>query len=233
MRHHGRAEDAERHQQRRGIRNRRRHRPQSHRAPVGLGEKDRVDEAQGDRRDQRHHHRLDLAEAEVDEQQQQQHVEPGDKHAPHQRQPKQQVERHRRADHLGQIAGDDRDLAQQPQRHRDGPRIIVAARLREVAPRHDAEPSAQDLQEDRHQVRREDDPQQTVAELAPTSEIGPPIARVHIADRDQEPRPGKAQPLPPARTPRIARRPYLERAVRLGQRRRQVWRRGSVGQCGH
>ena len=64
--------------------------------------------------------RLDVAEAAVLQRQHDQHVERGEAHAPEQRKPEEQVERDRRAEHLGQVAGRDRDLAQHPEHDRRG-----------------------------------------------------------------------------------------------------------------
>ena len=87
-------------------------------------------------------------------------------HADLERNAEQQIEPDRGADHLGEIGGADRDLGQQPQRHRTRARKRVAAGLREVAPGGDAEPRAQRLQQDRHHVGQQRDGQQRVAELA-------------------------------------------------------------------
>ena len=64
-------------------------------------------------------------------------------------------------------------------------RVIVAARLRQVAARRHAEPHAQRLQQDRHQIRNQDDAEQRVAELRSAGDVGRPIAGIHVADRDK------------------------------------------------
>ena len=56
------------------------------------------------------------------------------------------------AEHLGQVAGGDGDLAQHPEREATGARVVVAAGLRQVAAGDDAEPRAERLQQDGHQV---------------------------------------------------------------------------------
>ena len=47
------------------------------------------------------------------------HVERGDGDAPDQRDAEQQIERDRGADHLGEVAGGDRDLAEDPEHEAD------------------------------------------------------------------------------------------------------------------
>ena len=79
----------------------------------------------------------------------------------------------------------------------DRPRVAVAAGLREVAAAGDAEPRRQRLQQDRHQVRDHDDAEQRVAEPGAAGEVGRPVARVHVADRDQVARAGEREQLAP------------------------------------
>ena len=59
----------------------------------------------------------------------------------------------------------------------DRPRIGGAAGLRQIAIGGDAEPRRERLQQDRHQVRQQDDRQQRVTELRAAREIGRPVAR--------------------------------------------------------
>ena len=126
-----------------------------------------------------------------------QHVERREADAPDQRQAEEQVERDGRADDLGQIARRDRDLAEDPQHDRDRLRVAVAAGLREVASAGDAEAHGERLQQDRHQVRDQDDAEQRVAVARAAGEVGRPVARVHVADRHQIARAGKRKQLPP------------------------------------
>ena len=67
----------------------------------------------------------------------------------------------------------------------DGPRVGVAAGLRQVAPAGDAEARRERLQQDRHQVRHHDHAEQRVAEARAAGEVGGPVARVHVADGHQ------------------------------------------------
>ena len=118
VRHHRRAEDADRDVEHVGVAQdlgardeaERRRRPASGRASQSSTAND---PAISD--DQRDDQRLDVAEAAVLQEQHDQHVERGQADAPDQRQAEEQVERDGRADHFGQIAGGDRDLAEQPE----------------------------------------------------------------------------------------------------------------------
>ena len=42
-----------------------------------------------------------------------------------------------------------------------------------------------------------DDPEQAVLELRAALQIGAPVARVHVADADEQRRPGERPPVPP------------------------------------
>ena len=57
----------------------------------------------------------------------------GDDDADLERDAEQEVEADRRADHLGEVGGDDRDLGEEPEPIGDRPRKGVAAGLGEVA----------------------------------------------------------------------------------------------------
>ena len=127
---------------------------------------------------------FEIAEALVHQQQHQEGVERGDQRAADQRDAEQKVERDGGADDLGEVAGDHGEFAGHPQGVGDGLGIIGAAGLGEVAAGGDAEAGGQRLQEDRHQVGQHDDEKQRVAELGAASEVGGPVAGIHIADGD-------------------------------------------------
>ena len=74
---------------------------------------------------------------------------------------------------------------------------MIAAGLRQIASRGDAELDAQMLEQDRHEIGDHDDGQQRVAELRAARQIGRPVARIHVADRDEEARAGESQQLSP------------------------------------
>ena len=117
---------------------------------------------------------------------------------------KKEVERHGAAQHLGQVAGRDGDLAQaaswasassrDKSRGRPGPGPCPVTM---------PEPGGDDLHDDRHEARQGDDPQQIVAVCRPSLEVGSPVAGVHVADADEE---GRAR-----RRPAIAARSRLRR----------------------
>ena len=89
-------------------------------------------------------------------------------------------------------------ISQRIQRTMRGrPRVAVAAGLGEVASAGDAEARGQRLQQDRHQVGDHDDAEQRVAEARAAGEVGGPVARVHVADRDQVARAGEGEQLAP------------------------------------
>ncbi len=147
--------------------------------------------------DQRDDQRFDVAEAAVLQVEHDEHVERGEADAPDERQAEQQVERDGGADHFGQVAGGDGDLAEDPQNDGGRPRVAVAAGLGEVAAAGDAEPRGERLQQDRHQVGDHDDAEQRVAEARAAGEVGGPVARVHVADGDQVAGAGKGEQLAP------------------------------------
>ena len=53
------------------------------------------------------------------------------------------------------------------------------------------------LEQDRHEIRNQDDGQQRVAKLRAAREIGRPVARVHVADRDEKAGAGEGEQLAP------------------------------------
>ncbi len=147
--------------------------------------------------DERDDERLDVAEAAVLQEQDDEHVERRQDHAPDQRQVEQQVQRDGGADHFREVARGDGDFAQQPQEDGDRPRVAVAAGLREVAAAGDAEPGGERLQQDRHQVGNHDHAEQRVAVARAAGEVSCPVAGIHVADGDQVAGPGKGEHLSP------------------------------------
>ena len=154
-------------------------------------------EAHGDGGHERDDDGFGVAEALVLQHEQQQHVERGQADAHRHRDAEQQVEGQGAAQQLREVARDDRNFAEDPQRDRNRLRVVIAARLRQVAAGGDAQPHAQRLQQDGHQVGDEDHAEQRVAELRPARDVGGPVARVHVTDRDEVPRAEKRQQSPP------------------------------------
>ena len=103
----------------------------------------------------------------------------------------------------------------------DRPRVVVAARLRQVAPARDAEAHGERLQQDRHQVGHEDDAEQRVAVPRAAGQVRRPVARVHVADGDEISRARKGKQLPPET--RIRR--HGDRAVHFAETRSPRGRR--------
>ncbi len=115
VRHHRRAEDADRDVEhvrcragsRRAGRTRRATPPRSGRARAELD-----GERAGDGENQADDERFDVAEAAVLQEQDDEHVERGEDDSPDERQMKEQVERDRGADHFSEVACGDGDLAE-------------------------------------------------------------------------------------------------------------------------
>ena len=201
MRHHGRAQDADRDVQFVGILENRRARQKTrqHSARVRLGNQNLEQEATRDRRDERNHQRFEQAKSLVLHVQHDQYVEGGNDDAPWQRNAEQQVQRDRRADDFGEVAGGDRDFADHPQKERHRLGVVIAARLREIAAGYDAKLRGQALQQNRHQIGQQDDRQQRVAEARAASKVGRPIAGIHISDGDEVARPRERECFLPPR----------------------------------
>jgi hypothetical protein len=187
MRHHGRSEDAEGEIQhfRVGDDVRRRRKTFDHRRPIRIGKRDLDREAHGDDAEQRHDQRLDPAEAEPLQIEDQEHVQRGDDHADFKRNAEDEIEADGRADHLGDVSRDDGDFGEEPQAQCDGFRKRIAAGLRQIAAGGDGKPRAKRLQHDRHDVGDQRDDKQRVAEFGAARERRRPVARVHIADGDE------------------------------------------------
>ena len=105
-----------------------------------LGQKTSADE-----QDECDDQRFDVTKAFVLEKQNHQHIQRGEAHTPDERQTEQQIERDGRADDFRKVAGADGDFTQHPQTDRHGFGVMIAAGLREVASRHDAELGAEGL----------------------------------------------------------------------------------------
>jgi hypothetical protein len=70
---------------------------------------------------------------------------------------------------------------------------MVAAGLREIAARGNAEFCGQGLQEHRHEVTEENDAEKGVAELGAATNIGGPVAGIHIANGHKVARASESQ----------------------------------------
>ena len=86
--------------------------PAAHRRVVGPRQPELNAERPGDGENQSDDQRFDVAEAVILQVQDDQHVGRREADAPDERQAEQQIERDRRAEHLGEIAGGNGDLAE-------------------------------------------------------------------------------------------------------------------------
>ena len=126
----------------------------------------------------------------------------------------QEIQCDRGADHFGEVACCDRELADHPEKPDDRCRIVISACLREIAPGDDAKLRCETLKENRHQVRDENYAEQRVSELRSASQIGGPVSRVHIANRYEVSRAGEREDFSPPGATCDRHRP-----INLGQRR--------------
>ena len=197
------------------------------------GQRQLDDEAEPDHDHQRHHQRLELAKAARLQCEDQQHFDAGQGDAEGKVEAEQQLERDRRADQLGKVAGDDGELAEQPEEHPGRGAVALAAGLREIEAGDDAEPRRQALQEHRHEVGEHDDGEQPVAEGRSAGNAGRPVAGIHVAHGDEVTRAREGEELAPERSNRNAdaamRSPPGEKVggKRIGRRhrfRRRRWR---------
>src|SRR5438045_9601800 len=218
VRHHRRPKDADRYVEHCRILDyvgRRRESP--HHADEGrLGKNDLEEKADTDGRNERDHQRLEQPKSLVLQVKNDQHVQRRDDDAVRDRYVEDEVERDGRPDYFRQITGRDRYLAGDPQQKASWFRVVVATRLRQIAARDDAKLGSEPLEQNRHQVRRENYTEQGVAELGSAGEVGCPVSRVHVTDRDQVPRSGECEDLSP---PTVSRHGYG--AINLDQRGRR------------
>ena len=87
---------------------------------TGLAKNSSTMKAAGDHGDEGKNHRFDHADAVAGEPQHHYRIESGEDHAGKQRNVKEKLESDGGAQHLGQIAGGDRDFAQEPKGFGDG-----------------------------------------------------------------------------------------------------------------
>ena len=127
-------------------------------------------------------------------------------------QAKQQMDAYGRAQHFGHVGGHRRELRDHPtDRRTTGRGELVARHLGEVLARRNAQLGRERLDQHRHQVAGDHDPQQEIAELGAALNVGGEVPGVDVRDRGDEPpgpRNGSTARQPwrcPARTPRAAR----------------------------
>ena len=126
------------------------------------------------------------------------------------RDPEEQVEPQRGADHLGDVGRHRDHLGLEPEADRDPAREVLAAELGEVAAGRDAEFRRQGLDHHRDQVGDQDHPEQQVAEPGAGGDVGGEVTGVDVGDGGDE---GGAEEGPePAHPARIT----IEGAPRRG-----------------
>ena len=153
---------------------------------------------------------LDGSHPEALQAEQKQHVAARDDDRPEQRNSEKKIQSHRAAQHFRQVTGADGELAEKPVGLARPSGIPVSAALGEIFSGHHAQAGGDDLHEDGHQAGKANHPEEPVFELRSGREVRAPVARVHVADADQNGRPDKSSPLvPEARL----RRGHLDAAV--------------------
>ena len=191
VRHHGRAQNGDG-----GIEAplvEPRHEAGKHADSFRLGHENFRRETDRNDADQPEDDRFEIANAEFLQPKHEQRIERRECDRDQQRNMEQQIQRNGRAQHFRQVAGDDGDFTQEPERQINSARIGFAAGLGQIAARDDAEARAQRLQQHRHGVGHHEHPQQPVAEVRAAIDVGRPVAGVHVADADEVGRAGEGQ----------------------------------------
>ena len=190
-------------------------------APVGRGD-DQLDQvADGDHADERRDQHLDRPEAAALQQQHGVGQGEGDQQAGQQRQAEQQAEADGGAERFGEVGRHRGDLAGDPHGVDQRAGEMRAAELRQALAGDDAELGRQRLEQHRHQVGEQHDPQQQIAELRAALDVGGEIAGVHVGDRGDHRRSGERQEAAQAArggrpAPRGRRRPCDPSGLRSG-----------------
>ena len=99
---------------------------------------------------------------------------------------KEQVEPERGAEELGDVGRHRDELRLHPHHPGQPARVVRAEALGQVAVGDDPELGREVLDQHRHQVRGEDDPEQQVAEAGAALDVGREVARVDVGDRGDE-----------------------------------------------
>ena len=157
VRHDGRPEDADGREERLGIARdaRRGHEPARRLDEAGARERELVEEAARDNHDERRDEALEPLRAAPLEREDDADVEAGERDAERDGHAEEERDRERRAEHLGELGRDDRDLRGEPHHDRRARPPLARARS-EIAPGRDAEARAHHLEEDREEPRADD-----------------------------------------------------------------------------
>ncbi len=98
----------------------------------------------------------------------------------------EEVEADGGAEEFCEVGGDGGDLGGDPEEESGGAGEVAAAVLREGEAGDDAELGGEVLDEDGHEVRPEQDPEETVAELGSAEDVGGEVAGVDVGDGGDE-----------------------------------------------
>ena len=232
VRHHGRAEDAGREPDHPGVAQQflRRRKSGERFVPDRPGQREFDHEAKADEKDQRGDEHLQRTLAAALQREHREGADRRHQHARRQRYAEQQLQRDRTADHLRDVARDDRNLAGDPEKHGRAAAEALAAQAREIAPRHDAHARRHPLQQHAHQARDQHDTEQLIAVFRAAAERRRPVAGVHVADRDERARADEREPASARRAFRQKRAAVVARLafgrLALGGARRECGRRG-------
>ena len=143
-----------------------------------------------DHRDEGGDHRLERAEAVPLEPEDQERDHAGDHRGWEERNAEQQLDPDRRAEELGQVGRHRDQLRLYPEADRGAAREALPADLRQVPSGCDPELRRQRLDQHRHQVRRDDHPEERESELGSAGDVRGEVARIHVGHAGDE---GRAQ----------------------------------------
>ena len=169
--------------------------------------------ADADHGDERRDHGFERAEAEALQSEDQERDHARQHRGREKRDPKQQLQAERGTEELREVGRHRNQLSLHPERNRRTTREPLAADLRQVAPRRDAELRGEGLDQHRHQVRGDDHPDEREAELRAARDVRREVARVDVGDAGDE---GGAEERPDR--PLVAAQRALARAGRTIER---------------
>ena len=196
MRHHRGAKDARRQQHALGAGELRRQERAERETRVRLAEEGLDDVAATDHEHEHGDDRFEGAEAPVLQGEDAEGREAGDDRRPEQRDTEQQVEADRGPEELGQVGRHGDQLGLAPEEPDDGFGEPLADRLREVLSGRDPKLGGERLNQHRHQVGGDDDPDQEITVLGAALDVGREVAGVDIGDAGNECRPEERQDAP-------------------------------------
>ena len=144
---------------------------------VGIRDEDLDDERGADHGDERHDRDLEAHVAVALHREQREGDDRGQERRREQAEPEQDLHADGGAEELGQVGRHGGCLGRQPEPDPHPPGRVGADRLRQRQARRDAELGRERLDEDRHQVRGDEHPQEHVAEVGAGLDVGGEVAR--------------------------------------------------------